>query len=151
MNRRLDRTGEKGNIRRTTDVFQLATCVLYQNPVQNFALTPDNLTGSSPVCLDFIREVPVVWDDTVYISGRPGESVVLARRCAGKWYVAAVNAQDTPLEVMLEDVLAELDCHPSEIDVILGGNIPERKNAKSDAVLTVHKNDGVVLIISGGL
>ena len=148
LNRRLDRTGERGNIRRTTDVFQLATCVLYQNPVQNFALTPDNLTGSSPVCLDFIREVPVVWDDTVYISGRPGESVVLARRYAGKWYVAAVNAQDVPLEVKIEDILAGLDCNPDEIAVISGGNIPERKNSKADAVLTVNKNDGVVLIIS---
>ena len=60
----------------------------------------------------------------------------------------AVNAQDVPLEVKIEDILAGLDCCPDEIAVISGGNIPERKNCKADAVLTVYKNDGVVLIIS---
>jgi sulfur carrier protein ThiS len=53
-----------------------------------------------------------------------------------------------PLEVKIEDILAGLDCNPDEIAVISGGNIPERKNCKADAVLTVNKNDGVVLIIS---
>ena len=42
----------------------------------------------------------------------------------------AVNAQDVPLEVKIEDVLAGLDCCPDEIAVISGGNIPERKNCK---------------------
>ena len=37
VNKRHNRTNDGGTIRKTTDVFQLATAVLYQNPIQNFA------------------------------------------------------------------------------------------------------------------
>ena len=38
LNKRLNRNNDGGTTRWTTDVFQLATTVLFQNPVQNFAL-----------------------------------------------------------------------------------------------------------------
>ena len=40
LNKRLNRNNDGGTTRRTTDMFQLATTVLFQNPVQNFALAP---------------------------------------------------------------------------------------------------------------
>lgn len=40
LNKRLNRNNDGGTTRRTTDIFQLATTVLFQNPVQNFALAP---------------------------------------------------------------------------------------------------------------
>jgi hypothetical protein len=46
LNKRLNRNNDGGSIRKTTDVFQLATAVLFQNPIQNFALAPNNL----PMC-----------------------------------------------------------------------------------------------------
>ena len=42
LNKRLNRSNDGGTIRRTTDIFQLATAVLFQNPIQNFALAPNN-------------------------------------------------------------------------------------------------------------
>ena len=51
LNKRLNRNNDGGTIRRTTDIFQLATTVLFQNPVQNFALAPNNLKDVSPVCM----------------------------------------------------------------------------------------------------
>ena len=65
MNERLERTNSRGTIRRTTDVFQLATCVLFQNPIQNFALAPNNMQDAPKVCLDFLREVPTTWDSVL--------------------------------------------------------------------------------------
>lgn len=47
LNKRLNRNNDGGTTRRTTDIFQLATTVLFQNPVQNFALAPNNLKDVS--------------------------------------------------------------------------------------------------------
>ncbi|MCB6281482.1 glycoside hydrolase family 97 catalytic domain-containing protein, partial [Phocaeicola vulgatus] len=58
LNKRLNRNNDGGTTRRTTDVFQLATTVLLQNPVQNFALAPNNLKDVPAVCMDFMKRVP---------------------------------------------------------------------------------------------
>lgn len=82
LNKRLNRNNDGGSIRKTTDVFQLATAVLFQNPIQNFALAPNNLTDAPQVCLDFMKQVPTTWNETRFIDGYPGKYVVLARRHA---------------------------------------------------------------------
>ena len=99
MNKRLNRGNDGGTIRRTTDVFQLATSILFQNPIQNFALVPNNLTDAPQVCMDFLREVPTTWNETRFIDGYPGKYVVLARRHGDTWYVAAANAMQEPLKL----------------------------------------------------
>lgn len=99
LNKRLNRGNDGGSMRRTTDVFQLATAVLFQNPVQNFALAPNNLTDAPQECLDFMKQVPTEWDETRFIDGYPGRYIVLARRHGDRWYVAAVNAGKEPLKI----------------------------------------------------
>jgi hypothetical protein len=99
LNKRMNRGNDGGTTRRTTDVFQLATAVLFQNPIQNFALAPNNLQDAPQVCLDFMKEVPTEWDEVRYIDGYPGKYVVLARRHGEKWYVAAVNAGKETLKL----------------------------------------------------
>ena len=102
LNKRLNRNNDGGTTRRTTDIFQLATAILFQNPVQNFALAPNNLNDVSPVCMDFMKQVPVTWDETRFIEGYPGKYIVLARRHGDTWYVAAVNAGSEPLKLKLD-------------------------------------------------
>lgn len=102
LNKRLHRSNEKGNIRRTTDAFEIATAILFQNPVQNFALAPNNLTDAPAEAIQFMKDVPTTWDETLYIDGYPGKYVVLARRHADKWYIAGVNALDKPLKLTLD-------------------------------------------------
>ena len=147
MNERLDRTNARGTIRRTTDVFQLATCVLFQNPIQNFALAPNNMQDAPKVCLDFLREVPTTWDETRYIDGIPGEYVVLARRNGDKWYVAAANAVDQTLEVNVKDVLEALGLDKADVRLISGGNDPSEIAPKAKHTVKIPKNDGAVLIV----
>ena len=147
MNERLERTNTRGTTRRTTDVFQLATCVLFQNPIQNFALAPNNMQDAPKVCLDFLREVPTTWDETVYIDGLPGENVVLARRNGDKWYVAAANAVETPLEVNVKAVLEALGLEKADVRLISGGNDPSEIAPKAKHTVKIPKNDGAVLII----
>ncbi len=86
----------KGNKERlTTDGFQLATSILFQNPVQMFAITPNNLTDVPKFEIDFIKKVPTTWDETRFIDGYPGKYTVIARRHQEKWFIAGVNAEET--------------------------------------------------------
>ncbi len=101
LNRRLNRGNDGGTVRRTTDTFQLATAILFQNPIQNFALAPNNLTDAPQVCLDFMKQVPTTWDEVRFVDGYPGRYVVLARRHGDTWYVAGVNATPRPLKLKL--------------------------------------------------
>lgn len=116
MNRHLNRGNTGGNTRRTTDCHELATCVLFQNPIQNFAITPENLPTEATknmkpsekgapapaICMDFLREVPTTWDETVFIDGYPGKYCVIARRHGDKWYIAGNNATGKALTLRLQ-------------------------------------------------
>ena len=89
----------RGSRRVTADVYALATAVLFQSPVQHFALAPNNLTDAPSWAIDFMKEVPTTWDEVRFIDGYPGKYVILARRHGDKWYIAGVNAQKETLKL----------------------------------------------------
>ena len=101
LNHRLNRNNDGGTKRSTTDAFELATAILFQNPVQNFALAPNNLTDAPAAAIEFMKAVPTTWDETLFIDGYPGKYVVVARRHADKWYIAGVSAETDPLKLKL--------------------------------------------------
>lgn len=107
LNDRMARGNASGNTRRTTVGHELATTILFQNPVQNFAVTPENAVpeaegGASPIALEWLSEVPTTWDETRFIDGYPGRYVALARRHGDTWWIAATNAGDSPLKLTLD-------------------------------------------------
>ena len=159
MNERLSKNNERGTERKTTDVFQIATCVLFQNPIQNFALAPNNLEDAPVACLDFLREVPTTWDETRFIDGLPGEYVALARRSGNTWYVAAINAgaqaRDYNVWEMIEEIKDGSEsgwkaAKDTDVRIYEGGNFPSvRKVSSNDLYKTdieVRQNDGVVIV-----
>lgn len=93
LNKRLSRDQKGGTVRKTTDAFELATAVLYFSPIQHFGLTPNNLDEQPEFVLDFLRAVPTVWDETVYIGGEPGDYAAIARRKGDIWYLAVTNGE----------------------------------------------------------
>lgn len=101
LNKFLTKSNKDKNRRWTTDGFQLATAVLFQNPVQMFGVMPNNLTDAPEFQLDFMKEVPTLWDETVFVDGYPGTYSVIARRYQDKWYVAGVNAEKVSKKVKL--------------------------------------------------
>ena len=121
LNKFLNKANARRPIRRTTDEFELATAVLFQNPIQNFALAPNNLEDAPAYCLDFLRDVPTTWDDIRYIDGYPGKYAVIARRKGGKWYVSAINAAEAPYSLDLKAIAAELGS-PASMTVLHGGS-----------------------------
>lgn len=101
MNRFMNKGNKEGIYRTTSDIFQLATTILYQNAVQNFALAPNNLTDAPELCIEYLKDVPTEWNETRLIEGMPGEYVVVARRHGDDWYVGGVNATSEPVELNL--------------------------------------------------
>jgi hypothetical protein len=93
LNKYLNKGNKSGAARLTTDAFQLATSVLFQNPVQMFGLTPNNLTEAPSFEIELIKGMPTTWDETVFIDGYPGKYTVIARRHKDQWYVAGINAE----------------------------------------------------------
>jgi len=80
LNKRHNRGNDGGTTRKTTEIFQLATVVLFQSPIQNFGITPNNLTDYPSFVIDFMKEIPTLWNETRYIDGYPGKYAVIARR-----------------------------------------------------------------------
>jgi hypothetical protein len=151
LNRRLSKGNERGTIRKTTDCAELATAVLFQNPIQNFALAPENLNpveenGAPIVSLDFMREVPTTWDETQYIAGYPGKYVVLARRSGDKWYIAGINAEKEPIELTLNIPMLQ----KGDVVELYSDDKKSREPIKSD--LKIKKNGEVklTLLTDGG-
>lgn len=147
LNKRMNRGNDGGNYRRTTDIFQLATAILFQNPIQNFALAPNNLQDAPQVCLDFMKQVPTTWDETRFIDGYPGRYVVLARRHGDTWYVAAINATSEPLKLKLE--LPMMMGEEVTLYSMDKKGAPQAKavklSTKKPLSLTIPTGDGVVL------
>jgi alpha-glucosidase len=73
----------------TTRGQALAMYVVYDSPFQGVSDSPDNYRGASG--FDFVREVPVAWDETRSISAALGEHVAVARRRGDDWYVGAMT------------------------------------------------------------
>ncbi len=107
MNRRLSKGNASGSVRRSTDCMELATTILFQNPIQNFALAPENIApvsegGAPEESMNFLKEVPTTWEDTRFIDGYPGKYIVLARKHHSNWYIAGVNGTGSPLKLTLD-------------------------------------------------
>jgi alpha-glucosidase len=47
-----------------------------------------------PECMEFLSEVPTVWDTTLVLSAKIGEQVALARKKGNKWYLGAMTNWD---------------------------------------------------------
>lgn len=149
LNKRLNKTNDGGTYRRTTDVFQIATAVLFQNPIQNFAVTPNNLYDAPSSMIEFMKEVPTTWDETRFIDGYPGKYCVLARRHNGRWYIAGVSAMKEPLKLELNlPMLSDGDECTYYYDN--KGRQPQKeilKIRKSSSVPVVVQPEGGVVIV----
>ena len=80
----------------TTHAHELALTVLFESGLQHLADKPESYLAQPQEVQDFFSHLPAVWDETRFISGYPGESVVLARRSGDTWYIAGINGTDEP-------------------------------------------------------
>ncbi|MDN4028360.1 glycoside hydrolase family 97 protein [Chryseobacterium gambrini] len=147
LNKYLTKSNKDKNKRYTTDSFQLATAVLFQNPVQMFGITPNNLNDAPKFQLDFMKKIPTLWDETVFIDGYPGKYSVIARRHQNQWYVAGINAEKTvkKLKISLPMFAGKT---VKFINDNAQGNSSEKEikvSKKGDFTVEIQPNGGFVL------
>ncbi|MFQ6069076.1 MAG: glycoside hydrolase family 97 protein [Candidatus Aminicenantales bacterium] len=72
-----------------TRAHQLAMYVVYESPLQMVADHPDSILGQTG--FDFLKAVPTVWDETLFVGGVVGDYIILARRKGEEWYVGGMT------------------------------------------------------------
>ncbi|WP_228853383.1 glycoside hydrolase family 97 catalytic domain-containing protein [Aegicerativicinus sediminis] len=138
-----------GGHRITSDVFQLATAVLFQSGVQHFALAPNNINDAPKWAIDFMKEVPTIWDETQLIDGYPGKYVILARRHGNTWYIAGVNAQeqiinkDIALPMLKKGIKAKVYTDNNKLE---GKVVEETIKKPQNTRIEIPKNGGFLII-----
>jgi alpha-glucosidase len=83
-----------------TRAHQLAMYVVYESPLQMLADSPSEYERE-PESMEFLRAVPVLWDDTRALDGQAGSHVLLARRHGADWFVGAMT-NDTARTLRLD-------------------------------------------------
>lgn len=136
----------------TTNAHELALTVLYESALQHLADKPESYYAQPQSVQDFFGSLPTVWDETRFISGYPGESVVIARRSKNTWYVAGINGSDIARTIPLS--LSKLNIPASaKIQAFCDGTAIEKEKWNIQTLKTLPEavnlqpRGGVVFII----
>ena len=74
----------------------MALYITIDSPLQMAADLPENDEAHLDA-FQFIRDVPVRWDDTKIIAAEPGDYLTIARKTKGKdsWYLGAITDENS--------------------------------------------------------
>ncbi len=75
---------------------QLAMTVVYPSPLLVLCDSPANYRGRPG--LEFLRDLPTVWEESHVLSAKVADHVVVARRRGDGWWLAAINGEG-PLDL----------------------------------------------------
>lgn len=78
----------------TTYAHELALSVVFESGFQHFADSPDAYNSLPTEPKEFLKNVPVSWDETKLLDGYPGKNVIIARKKGNKWYIGGLNGKD---------------------------------------------------------
>ncbi len=155
LNKRYSTGNDRGTYRRTSDVYALATAVLFQSSVQHFALAPNNLNDAPAWAIDFMKQVPTTWDEVRFIDGYPGKYAIIARRAGNTWYVAGINADKQPLKKTITLPMFAKDTQLTVYaddpkyagDPNLAGSVKTvKQNKKQQMTITIPENGGALIV-----
>jgi len=129
---------------KTTHAHELALSVIFESGLQHFVDTPASYLGQPSYVVDFLKGVPVAWDETRYLDGMPGDMIIMARRKGNDWYVAGLNGTREEKTATLS--LAFLGDGQYNASIILDGNDP---NDFAHQQKTVSKTDAIPVKMLG--
>ncbi len=155
LNKRYSTGNDRGTYRRTSDVYALATAVLFQSSVQHFALAPNNLEDAPAWAIDFMKQVPTNWDEVRFIDGYPGKYAIIARRAGDTWYIAGINAEKQPvkkvvsLPMFVKDTQLTVyadDAKYTNDPNVVGSVKTVKQNKKQQMNIVIPENGGIVIV-----
>ena len=129
-----------------TRCHQLGMYVVYESPLQMLADTPTKYYRE-PECMEFLSQVPVVWDETRVLKAAVGEYAVVARRSGDTWYIGGMTGKKgTKFEIPLDFIKGNrtLVSWEDGVNVDRDANDFARrtKKVKAGDTLTIDMYDG---------
>jgi len=80
---------------------QLAMFVIYYSPLTVACDHPDNYRDQPGI--EFLKEVPTIWDDTKVLNGKVGEYITMARKKDNRWFIGSMtNSESRTLSIDLD-------------------------------------------------
>jgi len=86
----------------TTNAHELALSVIFESGLLHPADSHHSYRAQPDYVREFLRNVPTVWDDTLFLGGYPAKYIVLARRFEEDWYIAGINGQKKGQALVLD-------------------------------------------------
>ena len=98
-----DLDGAQGHPRyvKSTRAQQMAMYVIYFSPLQMLVDYP-KAYESHPEQFEFIKQVPVSWDQTRFLKGEPGEYIAMARKKDNDWFVGIMNNETAGRKISID-------------------------------------------------
>ncbi|MDP4206948.1 MAG: glycoside hydrolase family 97 protein [Bacteroidota bacterium] len=126
---------------------QLAMYVVFRSPLQMLSDNPSNYY-KEPECMEFLKQVPTVWDDTKVLDGKISDYIVVASKSGDKWFMGAMTDwTERDLEVNF-DFLGEGDY---TIDMWQDGvNANTHASDFKKVSLTVNKDSKLKIHLASG-
>jgi hypothetical protein len=120
----------------TSYAHELALSVVFESGFQHFADRPSAYETLPAVPKEFLKHVPVSWDDTKLIEGYPGEKIIIARRKGNRWYFGGLNGLDQIQGLILK--FDFLDKRKYNFQLIKDG---ENKESFTSETIKIKKGD----------
>lgn len=129
-----------------TRCHQLGMYVVYESPLQMLADSPSNYYRE-PVCMEFLSQVPVVWDETRVLKASVGEYIVVARRSGDTWFIGGMAGEKgQKFEIDLDFIKGNktLTCWEDGVNIDMNANDFARRarKVKNGDKITVNMYDG---------
>lgn len=124
----------------TTLAKQLALYVTMYSPLQMAADLPENYEKHLDA-FQFIKDVAVNWDQSIYLEAEPGDFLTVARKTKGKdkWFLGAITDENARMSTIQLNFLTKGKAYKATIYED-GKGADWEKNPKSYAIKTIQVN-----------
>lgn len=127
---------------------QVAMYVVYESPLQMLCESP-TVYKREQETVDFIKQIPTVWDETRVLDAKVADYIVVARRKGDRWYIGAMT-DATPRELELD--LSFLGPGPYSMEMMRDGvNADKHAEDYKRETIDVDSSSKVpIKMVSGG-
>lgn len=86
----------------SSNAHEAALGVIFESGIQHLSDSIESYRSTPESVKRYLSSLPAAWDNTKYLSGYPGQSVVLARKHSNRWYIAGINSLKKNKEISLD-------------------------------------------------
>ncbi|MCB0669951.1 MAG: glycoside hydrolase family 97 protein [Saprospiraceae bacterium] len=135
-----------------TRCHQLGMYVVYYAPLQMLCDAP-TAYEQYPDILNFLAEVPTIWDETKVLAGKLGEYIVVARKNGDDWYIGGMtNWDEREVQIDFSEIVSGPHLATIFVDGINANRIAEDYRSENRTVsdseilrITMKKGGGFAI------